>query len=39
MAGICFTPSFEASHVVPQKKHTHAKASNAFCFDVFDESI
>ena len=25
-AGICFTPSFEASHVVPQKKLTQHKA-------------
>jgi hypothetical protein len=28
----------EASQVVPQKKHTQANASNAFCLDVFDES-
>ena len=39
MAGICFTPSLDASQVVPQKKHTHANASNAFCFEVLDESI
>ncbi len=39
MAGILLTPTLEAIHVVPQKKHTQAKASNAFCLDVFDESI
>jgi len=39
MAGMCRTPSLEANHVVPQKKHTHAKASIAFCWVVLDDSI
>jgi len=32
------TPTLEAIQVVPQKKHTHANASSAFCLVVLDES-
>jgi hypothetical protein len=31
-AGIYFTPCFEASQVVPQKKQTMARANMAFAF-------
>ena len=34
-AGICLTPSFDASQVVPQKKQTRAKANMAFAFVPF----